>query len=284
MGKIAISCDSTSAISRKEGADLGIFILPLNVIVDEVEYHDGIDINNEKLAKMMRKGAKIKTSTPTYGELETFFDDIFKKGYDHIIHICISSKLTSIFNMTTQYCKEQYGDKVTVIDSLSVCSFMGNLVRYAKYLVEKGEDVSSIKEKIEQRREKEDVVFIPESLTYLQRGGRVSPAIATLGNMIGMKPMLVFKSGAIEKGKMVRVVKKACISALEEMKAKNYNPDEYEVHIISFDCDELENFVFEQAVDIFHGFIVNKYPISINVDGHAGPGTIGIGVTPRPRD
>jgi len=283
MSKIAISCDSTCSISRKEAAELGIFILPLNVIVDEVEYHDGIDINNEKLAKLMRNGGRIKTSTPTYRELETFFNDIFAKGYDHVIHFCISSKLTSIFNMTTQYCKEYYGDKITVVDTLSVCSFMGNLVRYAKYLEERGESINTIKEKVEERRCTEDVVFIPDTLTYLQRGGRVSPAIATLGNMIGMKPQLIFKNGAIEKDKMVRVVRKACLNVLEDFKRKNYNPDEYELHIISFDCADLENFVFENAVDIMHGYIIQKSPIAINVDGHTGPGTIGLGMVLKPR-
>ena len=284
MSKIAISCDSTCSISRKEAAEMGIFILPLNVIVDEVEYHDGIDINQEKLAKLMRKGGKIKTSTPTYGELEKFFTEIFEKGYEKIIHICISSKLTSIFNMTTQYCQEYFGDKVVVIDSLSVCSFMGNLVRYAKYLEEKGSTPEEIVAKVESRKGKEEIVVIPETLTYLQRGGRVSPTIAKLGNMIGMKPELLFQNGALEKGKMVRVVKKACLSTIEEFKKRNYNPDEYEVHVISFDCADLENFVFEAAIENMHGFIVHKTPLSINVCGHAGPGTVGIGMVLKPRD
>jgi DegV family protein with EDD domain len=286
MGKIAISCDSTCSITRKEAEELGIFILPLNVIVDEVEYHDGIDINNQTLAKMMRKGAKIKTSTPTYGELEAFFNNIFEKGYEKIVHICISSKLTSIFNMTTQFCNEQYGDKVTVIDSLSACSFMGNAVRYAKFLEEKGEDVETIKAKVEERRCTEETVFIPDTLTYLKRGGRISPAIATIGNMIGIKPLLFLKNGAIEKGdKMVRVVKKACIDELHRFfKDPKYNPDDYEVHVLGFDCEELSNFMFEEAVDIMKGYLVQRAPVAINVCGHTGPGTIVIGMASRARE
>lgn len=286
MGKIAISCDSTCSISRKEAAEIGIFILPLNVIVDEVEYHDGIDINNESLAKMMKKGAKIKTSTPTYGELEAFFNDIFAKGYEKIVHICISSKLTSIFNMTTQFCQEYYGDKVTVIDSLSAAAFMGNSVRYAKFLEEHGEDVATIKAKVEERRCTEEALFIPETLTYLKRGGRISPAIATIGNMIGIKPLLILKDGAIEKsGTMVRVVKKALIDELRRfMKDPKYNPDDYELHIASFDCEILENAIFEEAVDIMHGYLIHKGPLAINVCGHTGPGTIVIGMARRPRE
>ena len=91
--KIAISSDSTCAISQANAKEMGIYILPLNVIVDVKEYHDDIDINSEKLNKLMRGGSKIQTSTPTPFEIENYFDTIFAQGYDKVIHFTISSKL-----------------------------------------------------------------------------------------------------------------------------------------------------------------------------------------------
>ena len=109
--KIAISSDSTCAISQAEAKELGIYILPLNVIVDGQEYHDGITINQDNLNTMMRKGSKIQTSTPTPYEIETYFDKIFNEGYEKIIHFTISSKLSSMYSLFTLTCKEKYGDK-----------------------------------------------------------------------------------------------------------------------------------------------------------------------------
>ena len=77
MSKTIVTCDSTIAISPEKAKEYGLKVLPLNVIVDNVEYHDGVDINYEKLASMMRDNGVIKTSTPTPYEIESFFDKIF---------------------------------------------------------------------------------------------------------------------------------------------------------------------------------------------------------------
>lgn len=278
MNRIAISCDSTCSINRSDAKKEGIFILPLNVIVDDIEYHDGVDIDQKKLAPMMRNGSIIKTSTPTLGELKTYFDNIFEQRYDHIIHICISSKLTSIFNMTTKFCQENYGDKVTVIDSLNVCSFMGNLVRYANELAKKDCQISEIVEKVTNRIEENEIYFCPETLTYLKKGGRISPTIALLGNLIGIKPILKFKNGGLEKEGTTHVVKKECERILKNLKEKNYDTNLYELHIFSFDCPELEEYVFQKSMEILPCFEIKRTILSINVCAHAGPGTIGIGI------
>ena len=150
--KIAISSDSTCAISQAKSKELGIYILPLNVIVDGHEYHDDITINQEQLKTMMRSGSKIQTSTPTPYEIESYFDKIFDQGYDKIIHFTISSKLSSMYSLFTVTCKEKYGNKIEVIDSLGVCSFMGNLVKNAKRLADEGvafkNIVTSVKKRI----------------------------------------------------------------------------------------------------------------------------------------
>ena len=278
MSRIAISCDSTCSINRDDAQKEGIYILPLNVIVDNVEYHDGIDINQKKLATMMKGGSIIKTSTPTFGELEQHFDHIFEQRYDHIIHICISSKLTSIYNMTTKFCQEKYGDKVTVIDSLNVCSFMGNLVRYANELVKKEFTVEQVVQEVNERIGSEEIYFFPETLTYLKRGGRISPAIALLGNLIGIKPVLKFIDGAIEKEGTTHVVKKECEKLLRNFAEKNYDPNLFEIHLIEFDSPNLEEYVFQKILEILPCFEIKRSPISINVCAHAGPGTIGIGM------
>ncbi len=280
MKKILISCDSTCALPRDEAKKIGLPILPLNVIVDGVEYHDGIDINIDQLNQMMRGGKSIKTSTPTPVEIDNFFDHIFKEeDPDVIIHFTISSKLSSMFNLFTNHCKERYGDKVVIVDSLAVCCYMLNHVLTAKKLAEEGKSVEEILASFQNRVGTEDVTFIPETLTYLKRGGRISPAVATIGNLLGMKPVLGFINGAIEKKTTTRNIKSAIANIYQDYKKKNYDPAKYELGIIVFDTKESTLEVAKKcAEEICPEFHYAFHNISINVCAHCGPGTIGIGM------
>ena len=275
--KIAISSDSTCSISQKEAKDLGIYILPLNAIIDGEEYHDDITINQEKLNEMMRSGCRVQTSTPTPYEIETYFDKIFSEGFEKIIHFTISGKLSSMYNLFSLTCKEKYGDKIVVVDSLSVCSFMGNLVKRAKFLNDNLTDLENILLDINNRINKDEIFFVPESLTFLKNGGRISPAIAAVGNMLGIKPLLKFSNGEISKQGMVRTYKKAFNEVIEMYKQKQLDKNEYEFHVITFDSNEAGKEVTKIISEAFPEFNITHSPISINVCAHCGPGTIGFG-------
>lgn len=279
MSGIAISCDTTAAFAPEEIKKLGIFVLPLNVIVDEKEYHDTVDINQEILAKKMRSGSVIKTSTPTPYEVTEFFDRILAKGYDRVIHFTISSKLSSIFDMFTVICKERYGDKVIIVDALSVCTYMAATVRHAVKLKNEGATPERIVQECEARWGCENIYFIPETLTYLKRGGRISPAAAAFGNLLGIKPVLRFNKGAIEKGATTRTVKQFLPTIVADFKSKHYDPALWDLHIVVFDCPTLEALVKESMEENFKNYTIYVSPISINVCAHCGPGTIGVGFT-----
>lgn len=279
MKKIVVTSDSTCSLPREEAAKIGLNILPLNVIVDGVEYHDGIDIHPEKLALMMRNGSVIKTSTPTPYEIETFFDKLFEEGYEEIIHFTISSKLSSMYELFVTTCKEKYGDKVLIIDSRAICVFMLNHVLTARELVAKGMSKEEIEKVIKQRLGSEVVNFIPESLTFLKRGGRVSPAVAAIGNLIGMKPILAFVDGGIEKDGTTRNIKKSVETIALKFKGLKLDPSTHEVSIIVFDtAPALVEFTKKTIERVLSEFSINTGPIAINVCAHTGPGTIGIGI------
>lgn len=275
--KIAISSDSTCAISRQEAKEIGVYIFPLNVIVDGEEFHDGITINQDKLNEMMRKGSKIQTSTPPPIEIENYFDKLFSEGYEKIIHFTISSKLSSMYSLFTTLCKEKYGDKIEIIDSLSVCSFMGNLVKRAKRLANENKEFADIINETKEYINKDEIYFVPESLTFLKNGGRVSPTVALIGNMLGIKPLLKFHDGEIQKQGTVRTYKKAFSEMIELYKKADLNPNVDEFHIIEFDSQESANEVQKMVSAVFPGFNIVRSPISINVCAHCGPGTVGLG-------
>ncbi|HOJ45686.1 MAG TPA: DegV family protein [Bacilli bacterium] len=277
--KIAISSDSTLSITQAESKELGIYVMPLNVIVDGKEYHDDIDISKEELVAFMRAGSRISTSTPTPVEIETFFNDIFAQGYDHIVHFTISSKLSSMFELFTITCKNLYGDKVTVIDSLSVCSFMANHVLAAKKFRDEGMSPEQITEKISKRIAAEYIIFVPESLTFLKNGGRVSPTVAAIGNLIGLKPILSFQNGEIGKKGATRKLKNAIDEQLVEMKKTGYDPKKFSIDILQFDTSATNiELMYHFLERHFPDFDIHLRPLSINVCAHTGPGTIGFGM------
>ena len=279
--KIIVSCDTTIAMSKSKIDELGLNVIPLNTIADGVEYHDTVDIDAEKLCELMRNGAKISTSTPTIGEIEEYFDRLFEESKaDVIIHFTISSDLSSMFSLFTTVCEERYGDKVKVIDSHSICCFMANQVLYAKQLVEEGLDVNEIIEKVSELKDKESVIFIPESLEYLKRGGRISPAVATIANLIGVLPILTFKDGVVGKQGVTRTVKKAFMSNFEEWNNNIPSFKEDYVLVVLSASDDFEKInKAKEILDIINpGMEIIFRNLSLNVTAHTGPGVIGLGI------
>lgn len=279
--KIIVSCDTTIAMSKSKIDELGLNVIPLNTIADGVEYHDTVDIDAEKLCELMRNGAKISTSTPTIGEIEEYFDRLFEESKaDVIIHFTISSDLSSMFSLFTTVCEERYGDKVKVIDSHSICCFMANQVLYAKQLVEEGLDVDEIIEKVSELKDKESVIFIPESLEYLKRGGRISPAVATIANLIGVLPILTFKDGVVGKQGVTRTVKKAFMSNFEEWNKNIPSFKEDYVLVVLSASDDFEKInKAKEILDIINpGMEIIFRNLSLNVTAHTGPGVIGLGI------
>lgn len=279
--KIIVSCDTTIAMSKSKIDELGLNVIPLNTIADGVEYHDTVDIDAEKLCELMRNGAKISTSTPTIGEIEEYFDRLFEESKaDVIIHFTISSELSSMFSLFTTVCEERYGDKVKVVDSHSICCFMANQVLYAKQLVEEGLDVNEIIEKVSELKDKESVIFIPESLEYLKRGGRISPAVATIANLIGVLPILTFKDGVVGKQGVTRTIKKAFMSNFEEWNKNIPSFKEDYVLVVLSASDDFEKInKAKEILDIINpGMEIIFRNLSLNVTAHTGPGVIGLGI------
>lgn len=278
--KIKISADTSCLINSEVLKKNSISEFPLNVIVNEVEYLDGVSINQDELLKYMNGDAVIKTSTPPPGLIIEYFEKLFEE-YDHVIHFTISSKLSSMYSLFTNIANEYFEGKLTVIDSYSGSSLMLSHVFYAKEEVEKGTDITTICQNIEQRKKDNFIWLIPKNLTTLKKGGRVSPAIAAVGNVLGLKPVLSFVDGALVKDGMTKSMKKAFYEKIDA-NYENCSKENYDYTIISFDGDEnVVNMLADYIDKKANGYEVIKGIIPINISAHCGPGTIGILVTPK---
>lgn len=282
--KIAISTDTSSTINLDLAKKLGIKVFPLNVIVNGEEFLDGVSINQNKLEEDMRAGKVIKTSTPPPMDVISYFEKLFSEGYDHVIHFTISSKLSSMNTLFNNLTSEHFNGKVTVIDSYNLSMVMLSHVLFAYEEVQKETPIETIVKLLEERKNDYKVLFVPENLTALKNGGRISPAIAALGNMIGLKPVLVLEDGALDKDSMTRNVKKALgdnIASYAEM----YPTSKYDYTIVSFNGNEdLVNHIIKDINKFFPDYDVHVEPVAINICAHCGPGTIGVIVSPRIND
>lgn len=279
--KILVSTDTSCVIKKDTFKNLNISVFPLNVLIDEVEYLDGVSITQDELNVAMRVNQSIKTSTPPLGVVVEYFENLFAQGYDKIIHFTISSKFSSMYNLFKTTSTNYFDDKVVVVDAYSVSTAMLSLVLYAYDEVNKGTSIEEIYNNIEIRKHNNRVHFVPENLTALKRGGRISPAIAMIGNTLGLKPVISLVDGGLVKECMTRNVKITLIELLNKFLEEN-NREDYDFTLINFDAKEavVSSLIKHIEEKIGEGKVITGL-IPINVCAHCGPGTVGLLMTPK---
>ncbi len=279
--KTLISTDTSCIVKYGVLEKLGIKTFPLNVIIDGVEYLDGVTINQTELKEAMRANKVIKTSTPPLGQVITYFEEIFDEGYDRVIHFTISSKLSSMYELFENVSKNYFDGKIIVIDSLGLSSLMLSQVLLTYEELNKGTDIDKIKELIENTKTNNHITFIPENLNALKNGGRISPAIAVIANTIGLKPVISFTNGELVKDSMTRNVKRYFAEVLNKV-AKEYPIDRYDYVMVTFDAKEdIVDFIKERSATALNGDFLIKGIVPINICAHCGPGTIGLLIVPK---
>lgn len=279
--RVLVSADTSCLINYEVLKKNGVSVFPLNVIVDGKEYLDGVTIDQEFLKNEMRNDKVIKTSTPPLGQVVEYFEKLFDEGYDRIIHFTISSKLSSMYDLFCNVSKNYFDDKITVIDSYSVSTLMLSHVLLANEEVKKGTTIEKIVEMVEDRKLDSYIIFVPENLKALKNGGRISPAIAAIGNTLGLKPVIALKEGELVKDSMTKNVRKVFMERLETV-YPNYPLEKYDYTIVEFDAKEstLEA-INEYMNNLLIDYKIVKGIIPINVCAHCGPGTIGVIVSPK---
>lgn len=279
--RVLVSTDTSCLVRQGQLKDTEISVFPLNVIIDGEEFLDGVTINQDQLKEAMRAGKNIKTSTPPLGDIMEYFEKLFNEGYDHIIHFTISSKLSSMYDLFCNVAKQNFEGKVTVIDGYAVSAVQLWQVFYAYEQVKLGTPVEEITAFLETKKTDNYIVFVPENLQALKNGGRISPAVALIGNTIGIKPVIKLKDGALEKESMTRRTRKTFIEQLDAIKG-TYTLDKYDYTLLSFDAKEEEvQYILDHAEEVLGKDAVGRGIIPINVCAHCGPGTIGLVVSPK---
>lgn len=273
---IRITSDSTCDLNHLvEERNIGI--LPMQVNLDAQSYRDGVDITPQDIFNFVERTKILpKTSAPSIGDYEEFFAEQLKEA-DELIHFNISAKSSGSHNMAKQ-AAESFGGKVRVIDSKALSTGQGLLVMKACDLRDEGKSAAEIEEAINELRTRVNTSFVPDSLDYLHKGGRVSGMIKVVAGMFKIHPLIYMDDGQLVPGKKYKgrmdVLLKQYVQDLKEM-YPNYDKsrcfithssaEENVVNVAKEKVKEL--FEFDEVIETVAGSIITS---------HCGKGTLGV--------
>ena len=278
--KTAVITDSNSGITQEQAALLGIYVLPMPFMINGQVYYEDIDLTQEEFYKRLEEGDDISTSQPSPGDVTDLWDRLLKE-YDEIVHIPMSCGLSGSCQ-TAMMLAEDYSGKVQVVNNQRISVTQRQSALDAMNLVKKGYTAAEIKEILEREKFQSSIYITVNTLKYLKKGGRITPAGAALGTLLKIKPILTIqgeKLDAFSKARTVKQAKSIMLSAMakdleERLGDKNARNTWIEVaHSANEEtAQELKAALEEQypGIDVYVG------ALSLSVACHIGPGSMAV--------
>lgn len=282
MGNVAIVTDSNSGISQAEGKEFGIYVIPMPFLVDGKLYFEDVDMNKEQFYHFLENDADLSTSQPSPGDVMDLWDKLLKE-YDEIVHIPMSSGLSASCSTAMGFARD-YDGKVQVVDNQRISVTMQQAVMDAKHLAAAGKSAAQIKEILEKEALESSIYLMVDTLKYLKKGGRITPAAALLGSALNLKPILQIQGDKLDAYKKVRGVKAAKKNMLEAMKKdvegrfSDYaTKGQLKLHVAYTTDKETAKQWKEEVQNMFPDIAITRMdPLSFSVTCHTGPGVLAI--------
>ena len=182
MSKVIIMTDSNSGITQTQAKEMGVVVLPMPFYINEEMFYEDIDLSQEQFYEKLQAGGDIKTSMPLVGDVTDKWDELLKE-YDEVVYIPMSSGLSSSCE-TAYMLSQDYDGKVEVVNNQRISVTMRQSVIDAKNLAEAGKSAKEIKDILEAAKFDSSIYIMVDTLTYLKKGGRITPAAAALGTLL----------------------------------------------------------------------------------------------------
>ena len=207
MSNIAIVTDSNSGILQSEAKELGIFVLPMPFFIDEKLHREEIDLSQEAFYQILSEDGDVSTSQPSPADITDLWDEVLK-SYDEIVHIPMSSGLSGSCQ-TAMMLADDYDGRVHVVDNQRISVTQKLAVFDAVNMVKAGMSAAQIKEKLTEEKLIASIYIMVDTLKYLKKGGRITPAAAMLGTVLKLKPVLTIQGEKLDAYAKVRGQKQA---------------------------------------------------------------------------
>lgn len=290
MKRVGVITDSHGGISLEEAAKLGVRVLPMPFYFGDDCYYEGVSITREEFFERLNAGESVSTSQPSPEEVM----NIWREGlaeFEEILYMPLSSGLSGACNTAMMLAQEEeFEGKVFVVDNGRIATPMHRSILDALELIEEGYGAEEIKDKLEAAKDKMSIYIAVETLEYLKKGGRITPATAAVGTLLNIKPILSLNVGVLDNYEKCRGMKKAKREMLAAMKrdfettfGEYYeNGEIYLMAATSADEATTQAWV-EEIKEHFPGMEVLCDPLSLGISCHTGEGALGIGCSCKPK-
>ncbi len=285
--KTAVVTDSNSGITQNEARELGIFSLPMPVIIDGETCYEGIDLTQEMFYASLTGGKEVTTSQPSPGEVIGMWDKILKEGYDEIVHIPMSSGLSNSYESAAGLAAD-YNGRIQVADNHRISVTLRESVLEAKELADRGLSAGEIKEELERRAYESSIYITVDTLEFLKKGGRITPTAAALGAVLNIKPVLTIQGERLDAFAKVRGMKKGKHKMLEAVRHDldtRFQDTEMSRIVIGAAGSGLDENEEREWTDMlkeaFPEATVYYNPLSFSIGSHTGPGALGTAISIR---
>ena len=284
--KIAVMADSSSGITQSEAKALGAFIAPVPVYIDGEQFFEDLTISQEKYYEKLKSDATVSTSQPNPETVKEMWGNCLKT-YDAVIYIPISSGLSQTCNVLKAVAENEpkFKGKVFVVDNHRVSITQRQSVIDALNMAKDGKTASEIYEFLTQTGKYSSIYIMVGTLKYLKKSGRLTPAVAAIGTLLKIKPVLQIHGGVLDQYAKVRKLsdaKSTMINAVKHDLENDFKDVKGKMTIALAHTDnfeEVEKFKSE-VVEAFPDVeITFTNPLSLSVASHIGPGALAVACT-----
>ena len=279
MKKIAIVTDSNSGITQAQAKALGVVVLPMPFYIDEELFFEDITLSQEQFYQKLSDNSDISTSQPSPGDVLELFEKLLET-YNEVVHIPMSSGLSSSCE-TAKVLANEFDNKVYIVDNQRISITQRQSVLDALALAESGKTAAEIKNILENDKLEASIYITVDTLKYLKKGGRVTPAAAAIGTVLNLKPVLQIQGAKLDAFAKVRgwkQAKKAMLAAIEEDLNERFKEKKIRIQI-AYTCSNDEMQKWKEEVEArFPNHEIYADPLSLSIACHIGPGSMAIAI------
>ena len=288
MSKVCIITDSNSGITQSESKELGIVVIPMPFYINEVQHFEDIDMTQEEFYEaLMDEKTEVSTSQPSPDTImQTWRENL--EEYDEIVHIPMSSGISSSCATAMMLAQEEeFEGKVFVVDNQRISVTQRRSVQQAKELAERGYSAKEIHDILFRDKFQSSIYIMVNTLKYLRKGGRLTPAVAAIGTVLRIKPVLQIQGEKLDSYAKVKTLKQAKTTMLKAIRSdfeKRFSDEEMEIDIAyTYDKAEADKFK-EEILREYPNAKVYMDPLSLSVSCHIGPGALAVALSNVPKE
>lgn len=281
MRKIAVITDSNSGITFEEAKELGVKVVPMPFLINGETYFEEISLSQEEFYKHLGDNIDISTSQPSPEDVMKVWEEALEEA-DSVVYIPMSSGLSGSCQ-TAVMLSEEYDGRVQVLDNQRISVTQRQSVLDALELANAGWEASDIKEYLEKVKLESSIYIMLDTLKYLRKGGRITPAAAALGSALRLKPVLQIQGDKLDAFTIARTKKQGLnkmIQAMEDDINNRFggmdNIDNIHLAVAHTQNEEAALELKKTVMDKFGVSHVDLYPLSLSVSCHIGPGSLAI--------